>query len=97
MDTESISINSEKALQNGSNNEKRVFEFRDAVHKQAVSFRNRKREEYLNGFLKEEHKSFVEDWDIKKENNKISWRIRSLREEPKSQDVFLKVFLEGSR
>jgi hypothetical protein len=97
MVTESIFINSEKAPQNRSIDEKQEFKFRDVVHKQAVSFRNKKREEYLNGFLKEEHKSFVEDWDIKKENNKISWRIRSLREEPKSQDVFLKVFLEGSR
>lgn len=62
------------------------------IHKRAVQFRNKKREQYLKGELPVEHKRFVEDWDIIREKDgSVRWKPRLLTEEPLSLDIFIKV------
>lgn len=56
-------------------------EFWDEIHKKAVLFRNKKRQQYLKGLLLPEEKLLIERWDYKS---------RDLNEEPLSIDVRLK-------
>jgi len=43
-------------------------EFWKEIHKKAVEFRNKKRQQYLNGLLNPEEKHFVERWDCEPSN-----------------------------
>ncbi len=76
--------------------------FWEEVHKKAVIFRNRKRQQYLNGDLTIGEESFVERWDCEP-NDKIKEMAKELgvnppkkmfnvllSEEPLSIDVRLK-------
>lgn len=68
--------------------EKNIFE--DTIHKLAIKFRNNKRKEYLSEKLDKYNKSFVEFWDIQKVNDTYLWKMRNLKEEPLSLDIFIK-------